>query len=96
MAFRRGTNSHDAWLANRDRHAPTLAGAGLPPAAYAIERAFVTFLTDGNLPGTGASLDALSEAQFGMLFRLVSSWYDWDAVDFTALERRRLRRGTGS
>ena len=48
------------------------------------------FLTTGRREDLGLNLDALPEEQFWKLFHFATSTFDYDTVDFTALERRRL------
>ena len=48
------------------------------------------FLTTGGREDLSADLNAMSDEQFFALFDFVSSFFDWDATTFTAMERRRL------
>jgi hypothetical protein len=87
MAYRRKLNHRDAWAKTRDHLAPKLAALGLPAPAYASERTLVALLTDGVAPEVPFRLADLSERQLHDLSMLVSGWYDYDAVNFTALNR---------
>jgi hypothetical protein len=90
VSFRRNTNRHDWWIVHRDEAAAKLAEIGLPPSVYETERAMREFLTTGRREDLGLDLDALPEEQFWKLFHYATSTFDYDTVDFTALEKRRL------
>lgn len=90
MSFRRRTNRHDAWAAHCDRSATTIASTGLPSQVFETERGLREFLTTGRREDVSADLNAISDEQFCRLFHFVSSFFDYDVVDFTALEHRRL------
>lgn len=90
MSFRRRTNRHDAWAKYRDRSAAIIAKTGLPPQIFETESGLREFLTTGRREDLSADLNAISDDQFYQLFDFASSFFDYDTVDFTAMERRRL------
>ena len=90
MSFRRRSNRHVAWAAYRDRSASVIGSTGLPLQIFETEHGLRDFLTTGRREDLSADLHAMSDEQFFALFRFVSSFFDCDAADFTAMERRRL------
>jgi hypothetical protein len=93
MAFRRKKpNPREGWLSLCRRESALISEIGLPPEIFASERAFKTFVTTGILEGTSARLDALPRDRIMLVFHFATDHYDYDAVDFTALEALRLRR----
>ena len=90
MSFRRCANRHDAWAAYRDQSASVIGRTGLPLQIFETERGLREFLTTGGREDLSADLNAMSDEQFFALFDFVSSFFDWDATTFTAMERRRL------
>ena len=90
MSFRRRTNRHKAWTKYCEAFAPKFAEIGLPPEVYSSENSFTEFLTTGRREELALDLDALSGEQFEKLVHFVTSWFDYDAADFLAFERRRL------
>jgi len=92
VSFRRRTNRHDAWIKHREEFAAKLAEIGLPDEVFESEQALAEFLTSGRREDLGLDLNAIPEPQFWKLFYFATSWFDYDAASFTALERRRLLR----
>jgi hypothetical protein len=93
MTYRRSANTYDAWVRYRDEHSSAYAAIGLPVEVLQSEQQFVDFLTAGYDPDTGFSLDTLSDEQYWKLFYLVTTCFDMRASEFTACEKRRLRKG---
>ena len=90
VSSRPRTNKHDAWIKHRQESAVKIAEIGLPAALFDSEQALAEFLTSGRRNDLGLDLDAVPEPQFWQLFHFASSWFDYEAASFTALERRRL------
>lgn len=90
MSYRRNANRHDWWGGHRHEVAAKLTEIGLPPLVYETERAMREFLTTGRREDLRLDLNALTEEQFWKLFHYATSTFDYDTVDFTALEKRRL------
>ena len=90
MSFRRRTNDHEAWNSHREASAAEIAAIGLPIALYESAQTLAEFLTSGHREDLELDLDAMPEPQFWKLFHFASSWFDYEAASFTALERHRL------
>ncbi len=91
MSFKHCSNRHDAWINYRNRHQIVVAEIGLPADLLEHEHPFTEFLTIGRIEGIAADIESLSEEQFSKLFHFVTSWFDFDAANFTAFETRRMR-----
>jgi len=91
MRYRRKKNRPDSWLEYCDRNRAVIASIGLPEALFKTELALSEFLSAGRLAGVAAELDALPEPEFSKLFHFVTMYFDYDAVNFTAMETRRLK-----
>lgn len=94
MNFRQKYNRHNRWIHFRDKHAAVLQEIGIPSSLLQNEQRFRDFLTNGQDERANVNLQTLTNEQFHKLHHLAQQEFDYDCVNFTALEQRRSEAWT--
>ena len=88
MSFRRNRNRRDRWDDYRERRRAVVAGTGLPEWLFKNEQSLSEYLTVGFVVDASdvPTIESLDEEQYERLFDFVTSWFDYRAAEFTALD----------
>jgi len=86
-------NRHDEWVKFRDLNRIAFGETGLPDRVWASRERLIRLLEFGVLDEGDVDIAALTDEQFVRLEALVNKYHpDWQQIDFSALQRERLRR----